>query len=115
MHELSIAMEILEIVEKEALKHGAGAVRKVRLKVGDLSGVETDSLTFSFDAIKGEKKLAGKADLLIQRTPARIRCKPCGADFEGRSGFIVSCPECEGFDTRLLAGDELEIVDIEID
>ena len=114
MHELSIAIEILEIVEKEAIKHGAVAIKKVRLKLGDLSGVETESLTFSFDAIKGEKPLTTQTELLIKRIPVRINCKPCGADFEG-GGFMVSCPKCEGFDTQLLAGEELEIEDIEID
>ena len=114
MHELSIAIEILEIVEKEAIKHGAQVVRNVRLKVGDLSGVETESLTFSFDAIKAEKPLTSQTELLIERIPVRINCKPCGADFEG-NGFLVSCPKCAGFNTQLLAGEELEIEDIEID
>ena len=114
MHELSIAMEILDIVEKEAVKHGAVEVKKVRLKIGDLSGVETDSLTFSFDAIKGEKELTKQAELLINRIPVRINCTPCGTEFEG-AGMLVSCPKCEGFETQLLAGEELEIEDIEID
>lgn len=114
MHELSIAMEILDIVEQEAVKHGAAEVKKVRLKIGDLSGVETDSLTFSFDAIKGEKELTNQAELIINRVPVRVSCTPCGSDFEG-AGMLVSCPNCEGFETQLLAGEELEIEDIEID
>lgn len=114
MHELSIAMEILDIVEKEAVKHDATEVKVVRLKIGDLSGVETESLTFSFDAIKGEKDLTKEAQLIINRIPVRISCAPCGNEFEG-AGMLVSCPKCEGFDTQLLAGEELEIEDIEID
>lgn len=114
MHELSIAMEILDIVEKEAEKHGAQAVRQVNLRVGDLSGVETDSLAFSFDAVKGEKQLTRDSTLAIERLPVRIRCSPCGGEFNG-SGHMVLCPQCDGFDTELLQGEELEIADIEID
>ena len=114
MHELSIAMEILDIVEKEAMKHGASVVRQVNLKVGDLSGVETESLAFSFDAVKGEKALTRETALVIERLPVKIHCTPCKEVFNG-SGHRVVCPQCEGFDTQLLQGEELEIEDIEID
>ena len=114
MHELSIAMEILEIVEGEAVKHGATVVRQVNLRVGDLSGVETESLAFSFDAVKGEKDLTRGAVLAIERLPVKIRCTPCNEVFAG-TGHMVICPRCEGFETELLQGEELEIGEIEID
>ena len=114
MHELSIAMEILDIVEKEAVKHDASVVRQVNLRVGDLSGVETESLAFSFDAVKGEKELTRETVLVIQRLPVKIRCTPCNKVLNG-SGHRVICPQCEGFDTQLLQGEELEIADIEIE
>ncbi|UCF87855.1 MAG: hydrogenase maturation nickel metallochaperone HypA, partial [bacterium] len=79
MHELSIALEILDIVEKEAAKHGARVVKEVCLRVGDLSGVETESLAFSFDAVKGERELTRETSLAIERLPVRIRCNPCDA------------------------------------
>lgn len=114
MHELSIALEILDIVGKEAARHGAAVVRQVNLRVGDLSGVETESLAFSFDAVKSEKDLTRETVLAIERVPVKIRCAPCDGEFTG-SGHMVICPICEGFDTELLQGDELEIEDIEID
>ncbi len=114
MHELSIAIEILDIVQKEATKHGAAVVRRVNLRVGDLSGVETESLAFSFDAVKGEKELTRDAVLSMERIPVKIRCTPCDEVFKG-AGHTVICPQCEGFDTQLLQGEELEIEDIEID
>ena len=114
MHELSIALEILDIVEREAVKHGAAVVRQVHLRVGDLSGVETGSLSFSFDAVKGEKDLTREAVLVIERLPVKIRCTPCNEVFAG-TGHMVICPRCEGFETELLQGEELEIGEIEID
>jgi hydrogenase nickel incorporation protein HypA/HybF len=114
LHELSIALEILDIVEKEAVKHGAAVVRQVNLRVGDLSGVETESLAFSFDAVKGEKELTRDAVLAIERLPVKIRCTPCSEVFAG-AGHAVICPQCEGFETELVQGEELEIGEIEID
>ena len=114
MHELSIAMEIMDIVEKEALKHGAGRVNSVHLQIGDLSGVEIDSLTFCFETIRGEKDLTRDAELDIQRIPVRIRCRPCDSEFTG-DGFMVRCPSCDGLNTELLQGDELAVAEIEVD
>ena len=114
MHELSIALEILDIVEREAVKHGAAVVKQVNLRIGDLSGVETESLAFSFEAVKGEKELTREAVLNIERLPVRIWCNPCEREFDS-AGPLVMCPRCESFDTKLLQGEEMEIEDIEID
>lgn len=114
MHELSIALEILDIVEREAVKHGAAVVKQVNLRIGDLSGVETESLSFSFDAVKGEKELTRDTVLAIERLPVKIWCNPCEQEFE-KAGHLIVCPQCESFDTKLLQGEEMEIADFEID
>jgi Zn finger protein HypA/HybF involved in hydrogenase expression len=44
MHELSITMNILSIVEEECLKAGCGRVDEVVISIRDLSGVERTSL-----------------------------------------------------------------------
>ncbi len=114
MHELSIAMEILDIVAKAASEHGSDRVKSVRLRVGDLSGVEVNSLTFSFDAIKGERELTGDAELIVEKVPLKVHCRSCARDFAGE-GQYLTCPACEGFDTEMLCGDELSVVDIEVE
>lgn len=114
MHELSIALEILDIVEREAVKHGAAVVRQVNLRIGDLSGVETESLAFSFEAVKGEKVMTRDAVLSIERLPVKIWCSSCEQEFD-KAGHLVVCPQCESFDTQLLQGEEMEIADFEID
>ena len=114
MHELSIAMEILGIVRRESSSHGARVVTKVRLRIGDLSGVETDSLSFCFDAVKGEDILTAEAALEIEKVPVRILCHSCEEEFPS-DGHGVTCPSCGGFDTTLLQGEELEIADMEIE
>jgi len=48
MHELSIALRIVEIVEEEALNKGVTRVDAVHLRLGDLAGVARDALLFSY-------------------------------------------------------------------
>jgi len=107
-------MEVLDIVREEAAAHGASAVTTVRLKIGDLSGVEIDSLAFCFDTVKNEHQMTSTAELHIENIPIRIRCEKCRDEFS-TTGHLVTCPSCGGFNTRLLAGEELEIVDFEIE
>ncbi len=114
MHELSIAMEILDIVAKTASEHGFDRIKSVRLRVGDISGVEVDSLTFSFDAIKGDRKLTVDAELVVERVPLKVHCRTCDGEFTGE-GQYLTCPSCNGFDTEMLQGDELSVVDIEVE
>ncbi len=51
MHEVGIAMSILDAVKKEAALHQPGRPVKVGLRVGEMSGVDPDSLAFSFQAV----------------------------------------------------------------
>jgi hypothetical protein len=48
MHELSIAVNIVEIAEEELARHGGEKVRAVHLQLGSLAGVATEALSFSF-------------------------------------------------------------------
>jgi hydrogenase nickel incorporation protein HypA/HybF len=114
LHELSIAMEVIDIVRKEAATHGASSVTKVCLLIGDLSGVETDSLAFCFDAVKNEHSLTSGAELVIEKVPVRVRCEKCDDEFRA-SGQLVTCPSCGGYDTKLVAGTELEVKDLEVE
>ena len=67
MHELSIATEILDAVQKEAQKRNA-RVATVGLRIGELSGVEQDSLRFCFEVLVQGSDLEPLA-LTIERTP----------------------------------------------
>ncbi len=70
MHELSIAMNIVEIACEEAGRQGGGPVDEVHLKMGKDSGVVSDALLFSWElACEGTR--AEGAKLLIDQQPGR--------------------------------------------
>jgi len=51
MHEMGIAQSVLDAVRKEAAMRPGFRVAKIALRLGDLSGVDTESLTFCFEAL----------------------------------------------------------------
>jgi hydrogenase nickel incorporation protein HypA/HybF len=68
MHELSIAMSLIDAVCDELPRLGEGVlVRRVRIRVGPLSGVVADALAFAFDVAVSESPIAG-ARLEIETT-----------------------------------------------
>ena len=49
MHELSIALSIVELAHEEAERRGGVRINAVHLKLGSLSGVVKEALLFSYD------------------------------------------------------------------
>ncbi len=113
MHELSIAQNIVEIVEQYVPVAARAGVRSVRMRVGRLSGIVPDSLEFSFSAIVAGTPL-GSARLDIEHVPAVCRCEDCGIEFE-IADIVFVCPGCGGMRTRLISGSDLQVVDIEME
>ena len=107
MHELSIAMSIVETCTEEARKAGGSTVSNVELEIGKLSGVIPEALEFSWDvAIKDS--LLENASLKINEIAARAKCLDCGHEFEMDDAFSP-CPSCGGFGNEILQGQELKI------
>jgi len=70
MHELSIAVSLVDAICEELPKLGAVSIRSVRIRVGALSGVVPDALTFAFDVAADGSRVAG-ARLDIEATAGR--------------------------------------------
>ncbi|MGW1724249.1 hydrogenase maturation nickel metallochaperone HypA/HybF [Streptomyces sp. NPDC002306] len=115
MHEMSIALAVIDQVERAARQAGdVTAVRSVRLQVGQLAGVVADSLSFSFELACAGTLLEG-AELVTDAVPGRARCAPCAQEWAVGMPPRLSCPGCGGTDTDLLAGRELQIVSVHWD
>ena len=70
MHELSIAISLVETICEELPALGAVRVAKVNLRIGALSGVAPDALAFAFDLATDNTRIAG-AQLQIESTEGR--------------------------------------------
>ncbi len=113
MHELSIALSILDIVESACRNHDCSRVELVRVRIGRAAGVMSDSLSFSFDAAKGGT-LAEGASLEIDEVPVGGHCRDCASDFTVEEKYVFGCPKCGGVEFTVHSGHELEVVDLEV-
>jgi hydrogenase nickel incorporation protein HypA/HybF len=106
VHELSIAREIIEIVEAEAARSNLTRVDTVNIRLGALTGVNPDALAFSFEASVMDTALDG-ARLVIEKVPIKGRCRNCQTGFEVEE-FVFLCPQCASGDLEIISGEELD-------
>ena len=111
IHELSIAQSLLAIVQDESKKHGVSRVTRVHVRIGTLSAIVPEALSFSFEVIS-ERTVAEGAALDIEVVSARGRCDDCNIDFKIDTSLFL-CPQCGGIASEIISGKELEITHIE--
>ena len=112
MHELAIAQSALQQVLREAERAGASRVTRIVLRIGALSGVETEALRFAFDALLPATTAAG-ALVEIEPVAALARCRDCGHEFAPDTGALFECPRCRAYGAALRQGREMDLVRFE--
>jgi hydrogenase nickel incorporation protein HypA/HybF len=114
MHELAIAQSIVEAVETKASECNATHVKAVRLKIGEASGVVTDSLTFCFEMLTSLEPILAGAQLLIDTMPHRAYCHHCEREFHVQN-FVAQCPTCKEWSNEIVSGTELQMLEMEFE
>lgn len=112
MHEYSIVMSLLEAVQAEMEKHRATVVRRVVIRIGELSGVDPELLASAFTTIR-EDTVCRDSELELKYVAADWRCGVCGTAIQ--RGEILHCPSCR-IPATMQAGNEiiLERVEMEV-
>ena len=113
MHELSIAMSIVEIAEQEAASRGYTHVNAVHLRLGLLSGIVKEALLSSYEMACVSTPLEGSR-LLIDEVPVEILCPNCTGPQRVQSIQWMACSECGAPPLEVVRGKELEVVALEI-
>jgi hydrogenase nickel incorporation protein HypA/HybF len=112
MHELSIAMSIVELAEEEAQRRGV-TVEAVHLKLGALSGVVKEALLSCYEMVCEGTALQGSR-LVVQDMPVMIFCPACQAERSLHSIQLFCCPECGAPACDITQGKELQVVALEV-
>lgn len=113
MHELSIALRIIEEVTRLAASE-PGRVTRVVVGVGDLAGVHAPSLEQAFTIASADGPLAG-ALLEIVPVPVRVWCEACAAEGALASLTRFACPGCGHPCGEIRSGHELLLESIVLD
>jgi hydrogenase nickel incorporation protein HypA/HybF len=113
MHEMSIVSGILSIALEQAQAAEARVINSIELDIGQLAGVELDSLKFCFEVAR-KGTLAAEADLVINDIPGRGRCPDCAREVPVEFHLAV-CGECGGALVDVFQGRELRVKSINVD
>jgi hydrogenase nickel incorporation protein HypA/HybF len=110
---MSIAAAVLDAVRAESGLHGGAHVARAGLRIGELSGVEPDSLRFCLETLVAGDPLEPLVfDLEIR--PWTRRCRDCGAQFRVLE-YNPACAACGSARTEAAGGDEMELSYLELE
>ena len=101
MHEMSIALSIIDLATEQAQKENARKIVEIELDIGAVSGVEIEALNFALEmAVK--ETLLESALVKVNRIEAVSECLECGHHFESMHSHQsmspmqgVEYPDCE--------------------
>ena len=113
MHELSIALSIIELAEEEAERRPDSRITAIHLKLGPLSGVVKDALLGSWEIACAGTALEGSS-MRIEEVPIMVHCEACDTDRTIASMSPLCCPVCGKPTPHIVQGKELQVVALEI-
>jgi hydrogenase nickel incorporation protein HypA/HybF len=111
LHELSLAYDVVQILCEEGRRNDITRIERFRLEVGSLRAVVPDFLRTSLEfASKGTMAEGAIVDII--KVEGRALCTGCGHEYAAEEIFHC-CPLCQRTGGRILAGEELRIIDLE--
>ena len=112
MHELSLATELVRVLERTAGRVRASRVLRARMRIGELTCVNPDALLTALE-IASRGTLAEGCALAVDRVPARLRCLGCRAVHGGP--LLAPCDACGVAAAEILEGRENWLDSVELD
>lgn len=112
MHELSIAISLLDLAEEEAERRGVQVIG-LRLRLGPLSGVVKEALLSAYELAREDSSLPN-AVLEIEETRLIVYCPQCQKETPPQSLQEIWCPDCRTPTPDIVSGRELELVALEV-
>jgi hydrogenase nickel incorporation protein HypA/HybF len=113
MHEMSIAQSVLDIAFGEMEKHTSAGIRKIKISIGEFSGIVKEALEFAFDVLKNDTP-AARAEVEIEVLPMTANCAKCGPIACRLSDLNLFCPQC-GRSVTITAGREMRVDYLDLD
>jgi hydrogenase nickel incorporation protein HypA/HybF len=113
MHELALTEKVLKLVLAEAAAHHAKQITKIKIAIGELSGVVPGSVEFYFQLIAKET-IAEHAVLEFNQVEARLFCIQCCKEFKKLARDFL-CPDCGNLARLTDSGQECIVESIEVE
>jgi hydrogenase nickel incorporation protein HypA/HybF len=103
MHEYSIVQSLYDAVAAQAAARGATSVHALRVRIGEMSGVDPGLLETAWKTFR-VRTICESAPLDVEIVAAQWQCSLCGAPVA--RGSVLSCTAC-GAPAKLKQGDEI--------
>jgi hydrogenase nickel incorporation protein HypA/HybF len=113
MHELCIAMSILDVAGEEVEHHGGVQVEAIHIKLGPLAGVVKEALQSAYELAAAHTPFE-HARLVIEDVPIVVYCSKCQAERPGDAVHWFCCAVCGTTASEVLHGRELELAALEL-
>jgi hydrogenase nickel incorporation protein HypA/HybF len=110
---MSIAASVLDAVRAESALHPGARVTRAGLRIGELSGVEIESLRFCLEVLVPASDL-DPLTFELEPVPWTRRCRACDTVFRVVDSQ-PNCPVCASRATDPAGGDQLEISFVELE
>ncbi|QIZ76247.1 hydrogenase maturation nickel metallochaperone HypA [Ferrimonas lipolytica] len=113
MHELSLCLETIELIERQAAKHNFRRVKQLWIEIGALSCVEPESIRFGFET-SARGTIAEGCKLHLKQTLGQATCLSCEREVTvDRRGQC--CPHCQSFRLHVTGGNTMRMLELEVE
>lgn len=113
MHELSIAISMIDQVVEESARRGGLDVEVIHMHLGIFAGVDKNALLFAYSLACEGTPLEGSR-LVIETIPLLVYCPACKVERTPPSVYQICCPECLTPTPKILNGREMEVASLEV-
>ncbi|WP_297440197.1 hydrogenase maturation nickel metallochaperone HypA [Sulfurimonas sp.] len=113
MHEYSIVQALLEQIENTAKENDATKVTKIITKIGVMSGIEIHLLEVAFNTFK-ERTICDGAEFIINVQPITIECHSCG-EISELEKIEYCCQKCQSVDIKVIDGEDMYLMSLEME
>ncbi len=114
MHELSIALGILDVASEEVRRRGCGRVMAIHVRIGPLSGIVPAALRSAYELAREGSEMPS-ADLVVEEISLEAFCPRCAASCTPVSASDLCCPSCGSPTPKVTRGTELEVTALEVE
>lgn len=107
MHELSLAMSVMDIAGRESAKHPGSVLTAIEIEVGEMAGVEHATFRAALESVI-RQSATPEAAAEINILPANARCMDCDTAFHP-DGLFPQCPACGSSACGITGGTEFRV------
>lgn len=113
MHEYSVVQSFIELCGDYVKENDCQRVLEAKVKVGILSGIELELFKRALETFKvGSVLENAKIEYITQ--PLVLECKECGGVSE-TSKHLVQCSKCKSSEVKILDGEEMTLLHLEME